>query len=687
MTNEERAHQAAAMRVEELRSQINQANYRYYVLDEPQISDANWDAMLRELRELEAQYPNLVTSDSPTQRVGAQPLTGFAPVRHRRPMLSLANAFNPDELRRWYQRACRLAEVDCLELVCELKIDGLAIALVYENGTLTQGATRGDGLTGEDITQNLRTVRSIPLTLDRELAPPIFEVRGECYMTRTGFERLNERRASAGDRLFANPRNSAAGSLRQLDPSITASRPLHTFMYQLGWVDGSEPPSTHWEILQWLSRLGFRTNPNIRLVPDIEAAVAFCDEWDSKRPQLDYPIDGIVVKVNSLLMQQHLGTVGRDPRWAIAYKYPSAEETTKLVDIGVNVGRTGTLNPYAILEPVQIGGVTVALATLHNEEDIHRKDIRIGDTVIVHRAGEVIPQVIGPVVSLRTGAEQPWQMPENCPVCGTPVVHPLGEAMCYCPNRACPAQAFRLMVHFVGRNAMDIEGIGESLAQQLLEACAVNDPGDLYSLTKEQLAGLDRMGEKSAQNVINEIEASKQRPFGNVLFALGIRHVGEETARLLAEHFGGIDALKSATEADLESVPSIGPKLAQSIEAFFQDERNLQLVEKLRDADVRLKADGTPRSEGPLSGTTWVVTGKLDAMPRGAAETRLKELGAKVSSGVSKTTSFVVVGADAAGHSKFKSAQKLGVPLLDEEAFLRVLRDPAALPRFADIVK
>lgn len=676
MTSQDRSHDAARLRVEELRSEIAVANNRYYVLDDPQISDRAWDALMRELRQLEAAYPDLITPDSPTQRVGDAPLTEFRPVRHPVPMLSLANAFSADELRKWYQRACRLAEADALELVCELKIDGLAIALVYENGRLAQGATRGDGTTGEEITPNLRTVRSVPLTLNAQETAPRFEVRGECYMTWSGFERLNEQRATAEERLFANPRNAAAGSLRQLDSTITASRPLFTFMYQVGWVEGMEAASTHWERLQWLGRLGFRTNPNIRLVPDIEAAITFTEEWEPKRQQLDYPIDGIVFKVNAIEAQQQLGFVGKDPRWAIAFKYPSAEETTRLTGIGVNVGRTGTLNPFAILEPVQIGGVTVALATLHNEEDIRRKDIRVGDTVIVHRAGEVIPQVVGPVVSLRTGAEVPWQMPAACPVCGTPVVKPEGEAMTYCPNRLCPAQTFRLLTHFVSRNAMDIEGIGEALAQVLLAAGLVSDPGDLYGLHAEQLTALERMGAKSAQNVLNEIQASKQRPFANVLFGLGIRHVGEETARLVAAQFGSLDALARAGVPELQAVPSIGPRIAQSVAEFFSDDRNTAFLDKLRAAGVQLEGAQAAPAEGPLTGTTWVVTGTLDGMSRSEAEARLEALGAKAAAAVTKVTSYLLVGADP-GSAKLERARKLGTRILDQAEFGAALESPS----------
>jgi DNA ligase (NAD+) len=679
VTTTDRDHAAAQNRAEELRARIADANNRYYVLDDPILSDAEWDALSRELREIEERFPDLLTPDSPTQRVGGPPVAAFTPVVHRQPMLSLGNAFSYDELRAWYQRALRLSGAASLELVCELKIDGLAIAVTFENGQLALAATRGDGAVGEDITQNIRTVRSMPQRL-QDGAPSRVEVRGECYMTRSGFEKLNAQREAAGERIFANPRNSAAGSLRQLDPSITASRPLATFMYQIGWIEGAETPTSQWQALERLRAWGFRVNPNIRHVAGIEEAIAFCEEWGPRRETLDYDIDGIVIKVNSFAVQRELGFVGRDPRWAIAFKYPPVDVTTRLLDIGVNVGRTGTLNPYAILEPVRVGGALVSLATLHNEDDIRRKDIRIGDMVFVHRAGEVIPQVVGPVVALRSGDEREFHMPENCPECGTPVVRNEGEAMVYCPNRGCPAQAFRLLTHFVGREALDIEGIGEALAMQLLTAELVQDPGDLYALTKEQLVGLERMGEKSAQNVLDELERSKTRPFARVLFALGIRHVGAETALLLADHFGNIDALAQADEMALEEVSSVGPRIAQSVEAFFQDERNLALVEKLRRAGVQLTGKAAVR-EGPLAGTTWVLTGSLEAMPRGEAQERLKALGAKTSESVTKKTSYVVAGADPG--SKLEKARTNKTPILDEAAFLKVLDDPASVAEIA----
>jgi DNA ligase (NAD+) len=672
-TVEERDAQTAKLRVEELRSQINYHDWRYYALDAPEISDAEYDALMRELRELETRHPELITPDSPTQRVSGQPIEAFGVVEHRVPLLSLANAFSEEELRAWWRRLTRSAERNDIALVCEPKIDGLAVALVYENGAFAQGATRGDGARGENITQNLRTIRSIPLTLSKTV-PERFEVRGEVYMTKKGFERLNEERATQGQPLFASPRNSAAGSLRQLDASITATRPLDIFAYQLGWADGVAP-QTQWETLRWLSDLGFRTNPHIKRFSDFEEIVEHIKSWEAHREDLDYEIDGLVVKVDEVGLQRALGFVGREPRWAIAFKFPPTQATTKLLDIQVNVGRTGSLNPFAVLDPVIVAHARVKLATLHNEDDIRRKDIRVGDTVIVQRAGDVIPQVVGPVVSRRTGDEKPFEMPERCPVCDTPVVRPDGEAMRYCPNRACPAQIFRLLTHFASRGAMDIEGLGESMAQQLLESGLVQDVGDVYSLRKEQLVTLERMGEKSAENLLAGIEASKRRPLSRVLFALGIRHVGDETAELLAGHFGSIDAMANAGLEDLESVPTIGPKTAQSVYEYFQDEQNRALVEKLRAAGVNLEGAAAAR-EGPLQGSTFVVTGSLSRWSRNEVESLIKGYGGAVGSSVTKKTSYLVAGENPG--SKLAKAQEYNVPVLDEDGFDSLLQSAAS---------
>ncbi len=669
-TAEERDAQGAKLRVEELRSGINYHDYRYHVLDSPEIADAEYDTLMRELRELEAKFPELITPDSPTQRVSGQPIEAFGVVEHRQQMLSLGNAFDEEELRAWYRRVVNLAEREDLALVCEPKIDGLAVALVFENGAFVQGATRGDGTRGENITQNLRTIRSIPLSLAKA-APARFEVRGEVYMTKSGFEALNEERAAQGQQLFASPRNSAAGSLRQLDSGITATRPLDIFLYQLGWAVGETPP-TQLETLQWLGELGFRINPHITRFTDLDAVIEYVKGWEAKRDSLDYEIDGLVIKVDEFSAQRALGTVGREPRWAIAFKFPPTQATTKLLDIAVNVGRTGSLNPFAVLDPVIVAHARVKLATLHNEDDIRRKDIRVGDTVIVQRAGDVIPQVVGPVVSRRSGKEKPFQMPKRCPVCDTPVIRPEGEAMTYCPNRVCPAQIFRLLTHFASRGAMDIEGLGESMSQQLLENGLVEDVGDVYALTQEKLVGLERMGEKSADNLLAGIEASKQRPLSRVLFALGIRHVGDETAELLAGHFGGVDALSAAESEDLAAVPTIGPKIAESVFEYFHEEANLALIEKLRKAGVRLEG-ATAAREGPLMGSTFVVTGSLSRWSRNEVESIIKSMGGGVGSSVTKKTSYLVAG-ESPG-SKLVKAQEYDVTVLDEDGFQALLQE------------
>jgi len=677
MTTDRQLHEAK-LRVEELRSQIAYHDYRYYVLDSPEISDAEYDELMRELRRLEEQHPELITPDSPTQRVSGQPVEAFGIVEHRVPLLSLANAFNEEELRAWHRRAANLVENERFDMVCEPKIDGLAVALVYENGSFVQGATRGDGLRGENITQNLRTIRSLPLTVRGDGLPPRFEVRGEAYMTRRGFEQLNEERAEEGQPLFANPRNAAAGSVRQRDSRITARRPLDIFVYQLGWADGPTPES-HWEAMQWLGSLGFKINPNMVRFHSLDEVARHCREWVERRESLDYDIDGVVVKIDDLGLQRALGFVGREPRWAVAYKFPPTQTTTRLLDIGVNVGRTGSLNPYAVLEPVRVGGATVKLATLHNEDDIRRKDIRIGDTVIVQRAGEVIPQVVGPVVSRRTGQERAYSTPTRCPVCGTPVVRPEGEAMSYCPNRACPAQAFRFLTHFVSRGAMDIDGVGEALCMALLKAGLVEDPADLYFLTKDQLLKLERMADKSAQNVLDAIAGSKERPLARLVFALGIRHVGSEMAEILAGHFGSLDALAQASVEELSAIPTVGPKIAESVHAWFQDDSNRRLVEKLRRAGVRLEAAGRPpvgaeaaARKGPLSGLSFIVTGTLSRWSRNEAEGLIKSLGGAAGSSVTKKTDYLVMG-EGPG-SKLQKAQEYGTQQLNEDEFVELLR-------------
>jgi DNA ligase (NAD+) len=663
-------------RIEELREIINYHNYRYYVLDSPEISDAEYDELMRELRQLEAEHPELVTPDSPTQRIGAPPVEAFGVVEHPQPLLSLANAFSHEELAAWHKRVSNLLGRRQFDLVCEPKIDGLAVALTYVGGLLATGATRGDGYRGEDITQNLRTIRSIPLSVPRE-APPRFEVRGEVYLPKAGFKKLNEERAKEELPLFANPRNAAAGSVRQLDSSITARRPLDIFIYGLGWAEGKAIPDTHWEIMQYLKSLGFKINPNIALRRSLDEAEKYHQSWVESREKFPYEADGIVVKVNSIALQQELGTVAHEPRWAIAYKFPAIQGTTRLIDIGINVGRTGSLNPYAILEPLRVGGVVISSAALHNEEDIHRKDIRIGDWVVVQRAGDVIPEIVKPIISRRTGKEKIFSMPSRCPVCGSEVIKPEDEAMHRCTNTACPSQALEKIKHFVSRGAMDIDGVGEKLCQALFEAGLVKDVADLYDLTKEQLLGLERMADKSASNVLNSIEESKNRPLARVIFALGILHVGEQYAELLAEQFHSIDQLAKANQEELSALPSIGPKIAQSIVAFFRQEGNIQIIEKLKKAKVKLKREKVKKvGEGlvpslPLAGLEFVLTGKLESLSRSEAEAKIKALGGKAGSDVTKKTSYVVVGADPG--SKRDKAEKLGIKTLSEAEFLELL--------------
>jgi len=663
----------AKQRIEKLRELINYHNHRYYVLDSPEISDEEYDKLMRELQTLEQQFPQFVTPDSPTQRVGAAPLEEFGVVEHREPMLSLANVFSNEELLAWHKRISGLLNGRHFDLVAEHKIDGLAVALIYENGRLVTGSTRGDGFRGEDVTQNLRTIKSIPLTIPRN-TPTRFEVRGEVYLSKKGFKKLNEERAAAGLPLFANPRNAAAGSVRQLDPRITAQRPLDIYIYGLGWAEG-KVPDNHWDTMEYLKSLGFKLNPHNTLFTNIDEVESYYQRWTSEREHLPYEADGIVVKVNRFDLQQQLGVVGREPRWSVAYKFPATQATTRLLDIGISVGRTGTLNPFAILEPVNVGGVVVKRAALHNEDDIKRKDIRIGDMVIVQRAGEVIPEVVGPVTSLRTGTEKTFVMPSRCPVCGAEAIKPEGEAMSRCTNVSCPAQVYELVKHFVSRGAMDIEGIGEKLAEALLKSGLIKDVADIYTLKdkKDELIALERMGAKSAANVLKAIEDSKNRPLARVIFALGIRHVGSETAEILAKNFGSIDKLAKASEEELMTVPTIGPKIAESVAAFFRQESNLKVIDKLKKAGVRMqeKVEAAKPRELPLSGKEFVITGKLQSFTRTEAEAKIRELGGSVGSSVTKKTTHLIVGADPG--SKLDRARELGTTLLTEEQFLEML--------------
>ena len=668
-------------RVEELRQQINYHNYRYHVADDPEITDGEYDALMRELRALEEEHPELQSPDSPTQRVGGAPSEKFAVVEHAIPMLSLSNAFSEAELRAWYARATRLLGREIHGFVLEPKIDGLAVALIYRNGKLAIGATRGDGLRGDDITPNIRTIRSVPLTLADD-PPELIEVRGEVYLTRAAFEKINEERAAAGQPLFMNPRNCAAGSLRQLDPRITATRPLDMFIYALGQVSENEPRH-HWEAIQRFRELGLKTNPNNTRVETIDEVVEQVATWEKRRETLGYEIDGVVIKIDDLDVQRELGSVGREPRWATAFKFPPTQATTVLNDIGVNIGRTGTLNPYAILEPVQIAGVTVKLATLHNEDDIRRKDVRIGDTVIVHRAGEVIPQVIGPVLAKRPPDAEPYSLPKTCPECGSPVTRPEGEAMAYCTGGLvkCPAQRWRWLELYVSRGAMDVDRVGEKLLWSLMHATRpaedgeeprplVYDPADLYKLTKEQLIALDRMADKSAQNVLDSIEASKQRPLYRLIWGLNIRHVGEKAAQLLAAHFGSMDAIMNASEEEVSAIEGIGPTIAKSIVGYFQNEQYRDVIKRLAEAGVRVVEEpgaGNEVVDGTLSGKSFVVTGRLQRSTRNQIEARIKSLGGTVLDSVTKKTSYLVVGEDAG--SKLAKAEKLKIRILDEDTF------------------
>ena len=678
------AEASPAQRAEELRRELNYHNHRYYTLDDPVISDGQYDLLLRKLREIETEHPELLTGDSPTQRVGGEPSSAFAEVEHSRPMLSLGNAFDFAELAAWHRRISGLLDGDAFDMVCELKIDGLAVNLTYEDGVLVQGATRGNGTTGEDVTRNLRTIRTIPLSLRGE-APSRLEVRGEVYLPVDEFHRLNKGREERGEQLYANPRNTGAGTIRQLDPKVTAARNMQIWVYSLNSSEGTEHISSHWNALEWLGDVGFRINPNNKLRHTLEEVEDYYRYWLERRHDLPYEADGVVVKVSPLELQERLGVVGREPRWAIAYKFPAEQATTRLKYIGINVGRTGSLNPYAVLEPVVVSGATVQHASLHNEEDINRKDIRVGDTVIIERAGDVIPQVVGPVLAQRTGQEQVFRMPERCPECDTPVVKAEDDAMHRCPNSSCPAQFFELLKHFVGKNAADIDGLGERWCRILIEKGMVSDVAGLYGLEKDKLLDLDRMGDKLATRILANIEASKSRPLPRMLFALGITHVGAEVADLLAQNYLGIRDLANAAEEDLTAIEGIGPKIAESIIAWFQAPENQEVVEKLLAAGVKLEQDSLPiataavPSEGsPFGGLTFVVTGTLSSFSRKDAEARIKELGGKVTSSVTRKTSYVVVG-DSPG-SKAETAEKLGITTLDEDAFLRVLEPPADAP-------
>ncbi|MGE5281223.1 MAG: NAD-dependent DNA ligase LigA [Chloroflexota bacterium] len=674
---------AVEQRAAELREELREHNRRYYVLDDPIIDDDEYDALLDELRAIEADHPELRTPDSPTQRVGAPPLERFERVEHAEPMLSLANARNEEELRAWETRIrnhLKRLDISAAEFsyTSEPKIDGLAIALTYEDGLLVRGATRGDGRIGEDVTQNLRTIGAIPLRI--EDAPPLVEVRGEVYLPIAEFKALNERRAEAGEPAFANPRNSAAGSIRQLDPSLAAERPLSIWTYGLGAVRGLDL-ATHSEEIEWLRERGFKVNPDTAHHPSIDSVVERCRWWEERRDELDYEIDGVVVKVDERALWRELGVVGREPRWAIAWKFAPTTATTKLRKVVWNVGRTGHLVPFAMLEPVHVGGVTVSTATLHNEEDLARKDVRPGDEVVVMRAGDVIPQVVAPLIQRqekgkRRGAKP--KPPAKCPACGTPTVKPEDSVFTFCPNKSgCPGQSFQHVKHFVSKGAMDIDGLGEELALNFLKQELISDVADIYELSEDDLIGRKIGGkafkEKSAQNLVAAIDASRQRPFKRVLYALGLPGVGYVTAEALADHFGSIDALHDADPERIEEVEGVGPIMAVQIAESLADEPTWALIEKLREKGLRLEQDESERRPegGPLEGKTLVLTGTLPELTRDEAGNLIKAAGGKVTSSVSKKTDYVVAGDDPG--SKLEKAQTLDVEVLDESGLLKLL--------------
>ena len=650
-------------RIEQLREQIREHEHRYYVLDQPVVSDYEFDQLLRELQRLEQENPSLITADSPTQRVGGEPAKEFPTHQFSRPMLSLENAYSEEELHDWGRRVVQLAETDAVDYVVELKIDGLSVALIYENGLLTKGVTRGDGRTGEVVTGNVRTIRSIPLRLSEDVS---VEIRGEIFLGLKAFRQLNDEREQAGEPRFANPRNSAAGSLRQLDPSMAAKRPLAFYGYSILPTRPSQS-----ENLKWITDLGLKVNPHRKLCHSLQEIIDFCRHWEEHRDDLDYEIDGVVVKVNSIELQERLGSTSKSPRWAIAVKFKARQATTKLLDIRVQVGRTGALTPVAVLEPVQLGGTTIRNATLHNEDEIERLGVQINDRVLLERGGDVIPKIMSVVE--QAADRRPFEMPSQCPVCGSEVYREEGEAVRRCLSQTCPAKLKESLLHWASRKAMKIDGLGERLVDQLVEKDLVRDVSGLYSLTQEQLEALERMGTKSAANLLKEIEASRSLEFWRLLFGLGIRHVGERTAQILAKHFRSIERLEKTSQEELEQVHEVGPKLAESIYKFLKQPENRELIKRLRDARLPMKSE-TVEDEQPeqiFAGKTFVLTGTLDGMTRDEATALIEQRGGRVSSSVSKKTSFVLAGRDAG--SKLEKARDLGVQILDEQAFRAML--------------
>lgn len=659
--------------IAQLRDEINQHNYLYYVLDAPDISDSEYDRLLRELQRLEALHPALISPDSPTQRVGAAPIKAFGTVRHTLPMLSLDNAFDEEEVSSFDRRVRERLAVDEVEYVVEPKLDGLAISLRYEQGMLVQAATRGDGVTGEDVTHNVRTIPMVPLKLMGSGWPDVLEVRGEVYMPTAGFEAFNERARAKGEKEFVNPRNAAAGSLRQLDPRITAERPLALYCYGVGEVSGNTLPDNHFAILEQLKQWGFCINPEVRVVQGVAGLLQCFATIGAKRSALAYEIDGVVYKVNDLAQRETLGFVSRAPRWAVAHKFPAQEEMTTVLDIEVQVGRTGAITPVARLKPVFVGGVTVSNATLHNADEVQRKDVRVGDTVIVSRAGDVIPRVASVVLSKRPADAVPFVMPTKCPICDSDVIKPEGEAVARCSGGLyCAAQRKEAIKHFASRRAVDIDGLGDKLIEQLVDSDIIHDPADLYSLKQEQLAELERMAEKSAANIIAALEQSKTTTLARFLFGLGIREVGEATAQALANGFGNFPAIEAADQERLQQTPDVGPIVAAHVHAFFRQPHNLEVIDKLIAAGLHWPDVEVTTAVQPLAGKTVVLTGTMETLSRDQAKERLQALGAKVAGSVSKKTSFVVAGAEAG--SKLSKAEELGIEVVDEAALLALLQ-------------
>lgn len=663
-----------AQQIASLRQIINEHNYRYYVLDDPNVSDAEFDTLFLQLKKLEEQHPELITSDSPTQRVGAQPLKAFAEVRHGMPMLSLENAFSEEDVAAFNQRVQdRLDTTQSIEYVCEPKLDGLAVSILYENGILTRAATRGDGETGEDITENIRTINMIPLHLRGDHFPARLEVRGEVYMPKAGFDKLNARAEAKGEKIFVNPRNAAAGSLRQLDPRITASRPLAFFCYGVGIFEGENLPEKHSEILQALGAWGLRVNPETKVVDGIEKCLAFHAAMAKKRAKLPYEIDGVVYKVNDRALQDQLGFVSRAPRWALAHKFPAEEVMTTLESVEFQVGRTGALTPVARLKPVFVSGVTVSNATLHNMDEVRRKDVRIGDTVIVRRAGDVIPEVVAAVIQHRPTNAALIELPAQCPVCHSAIEQVEDEATARCTGGLfCPAQRKEAIKHFASRRALDVEGLGDKLVDQLVETQLIQSAADLYTLDLQQLANLDRMAEKSAQNLLDALEKSKTTTLARFLYGLGIREVGEATAKQLALHFGDLPPIYTAAEEELQTIADIGPVVSKHIAAFFAEPHNRTIIEKLLAAGVHWPIVTRSAESLPLANKTFVLTGTLQHLTRDEAKEKLESLGAKVAGSVSSKTSYVVAGADAG--SKLAKAQALGVVVLSEDEFMGLIK-------------